>query len=76
MKNFTYGFVIALLLLVCCTGSTNSNNNSPSLPRIKPLVETHMGMIYKYQDGDNTIYLYERSSGGSGISVVTKNCTQ
>jgi hypothetical protein len=74
MKNFTYGFVIAILLLVCCTGSTNSNNNSPSWPRMKPLAETNWGRIYKYQDGDNIIYLYERSSGGSGISVVNKNC--
>jgi len=75
MKNYSLGLLTAMILLVCCSGSTKSNNHQQPYPKARVIAETQWGIIYKYQDGENTVYVYERGSGGSGISVVT-SCSE
>jgi hypothetical protein len=73
MKNFSLGMIAAILLLVCCTGSTQNNQSVAPLPKVTHVATGRYGVVSKYKDGYNTIYLYESSSGGSGsIAVVSE----
>lgn len=71
MKKLNLRIILVMLLLINCTGSTKSNTYR-SLPRFTEVAEGKYGSLLKYNDGDNLIYLYERSSGGTSISVVTQ----
>lgn len=71
MKNYYITGLITALVLVCCTGSTSSDENKQPYLQPKTIAKTDFGVIKKFKDGENTIYLYERSGGAGSITVIT-----
>lgn len=70
MKKGILVIAIAVVLALSCTGSTKGNNGY-SLPQFTSVAEGSYGTLLKYKDGENLIYIYERSGGAASISVVT-----
>lgn len=77
MKKIRFGsitlVVVIILVVVACCSSTSDKKERPALPHAIRVAETDFGRVSKIVDGKNTIYVYERSGGGSGITVVTND---
>jgi len=64
--------IVVMLILAFLAGCAKSNNSDKqkSYPEFTPVAEGKYGFVSKYKDGDNIIYIYERSGGGSAIAVT------
>lgn len=58
--------VIAILLICCNCNQTASGTTN----KLQHLADGYYGSLYKYVDGDNTVYVYEGQSGRASITVI------
>lgn len=61
--------LIAIGTIISCSSSPPVPTEESYIPYATPVFKTNWGTVYKYRDGNNDIYIYERASGASGITV-------
>lgn len=65
--------VIVFVALMACSSEAESAAQEKHYPQMTVVCENYRGIVFKYKDGKNTIYVYERNNAGGGITVIGAN---